>query len=322
MTVESAVSRNSIGLDSRSSKFRGRRGRRLARWTPLGLVMIFSILSACGEKAQDDEASLGGEAPRRLSGVTPAGVSEDEVFLQETVAATRGPAAAPEGRWSLLLASVGGANHPIQAAGTRNEIAARYPQLRTAFVRPQGKGSAIWFGRFSSPSDPAAVQAREMVAGLVENGRRVFPKAFLSVLPDDSPIGERDLRNLRLMYPGVDPLYTLQVGCWGTFNTDRITFDEVKRRAEARVEELRRAGHDAWYYHDSLTKMSVITVGVFDRRAYDSRSTLFSPEVEMLMAQFPVHRINGEDVMVQIDPDDRSTQVPQACRLVSVPELP
>ncbi len=321
MTVESVVSRNSIGLGSGTSKFRGPTGRRFTWLAPIGLVTIFSILSACGEKAQDDSDAFGGEAPRRLSGVTPVGMSEERVFLQETTAA-RGPAATPEGRWSLLLASVGGANHPIQAAATRNQIAARYPQLRNAFVRPQGKGSAIWFGRFSSPADPAAAQAREMVAVIVENGRRVFPKAFLSVLPDDSPIGERDLRNLRLMYPGVDPLYTLQVGCWGTFGSDRITFDEVRRRAESRVAELRRAGHDAWYYHDSLTEMSVITVGVFDRRAYDSRSTLFSPEVEMLMEQFPVHRINGEEVMVEIDPGDPSTQVPQGCRLVSVPELP
>lgn len=321
MTDWNTVSRNCLGLDSGTSIFHGLNPRRAHRLLQVGVLTIFSILSACGEEATKNDAALRGQAPRRISGVQPLDDGADDVFLATTNADPESVQAS-DGRWSLLLMTVGGDSHPIQAIATRNQIASRYSTLRTAFVRPQGKGSAIWFGRFSSPSDPAAAAAREMVRGLVEEGRRVFPQAFLSVLPDDSPIGERDLRNLRLMYPGVDPLYSLQVACWGTFGTDEISYEEVTRRAEAYTAELRNAGHDAWYYHDPLTELSVITIGVFDKRAYDGRSTLFSPEVEMLMQAFPIHRINGEEVMVEITAGDPTTRIPQSCRLVAVPELP
>ena len=216
-----------------------------------------------------------------------------------------------------------GPNHPIQARATRDQIAAAYPALRGAFVRAQGKGSSVWFGRFESARDSDAVATREMVRGLkLPGGQPVFPRAFFSILPDDSPVRERDLRNLRRMYPGIDPLYSLQVACWGTFNSNELSVEEVRRSAEAYVNELRGRGHEAWYYHDPVTEKSVVTVGVFDSRAYDARSTLFSPEVEGLMDEFSVHRVNGEEVMVEMTVGDPSTRIPQPCRLVLVPILP
>jgi hypothetical protein len=226
------------------------------------------------------------------------------------------------GRWSIVLATAGGDTHPVQAAALRQQIASEYPQLRTAFVRPQGRGSAIWFGRFGSPTDPEAIRAKEMVRSLQRGGAPAFPRAFLSVLPDDAPIGERDIRNLRLLYPNIDPLYSLEVAMWWTGGSDQISYDEVRRSAESYVAELRRAGQDAWYYHDPIKEMSAVTVGVFDKRAYDGRSTLYSPEVDALMKQFPVRRMNGEEIMIEVTPGDPKSRIPQACRLVSVPALP
>ena len=56
------------------------------------------------------------------------------------------------------------------------------------------------------------------------------------------------------------------------------------------------------------------------RRAYDARSTLFSPEVEDLMRQFPAHLTNGEPVLIPIDPSNpKGRTKPQASRLVEVP---
>ena len=98
--------------------------------------------------------------------------------------------------------------------------------------------------------------------------------------------------------------------------------EEVRRSAEAYTNELRGRGHEAWYYHDPVTEKSVVTIGVFDSRAYDARSTLFSPEVEALMKEFPVHRVNGEEVMVEMTAGDPTTRIPQPCRLVVVPILP
>lgn len=324
MSDQIDVSRNSARPASGALKFHGPGGPRPILVAAWAILAIFFILPACGEEASDDESTLQGSSPRRLDGVSNIMDSADDAFLSTSERSGRTTTnSKPEGRWSMLLASVGGPNHPIQAQAVRNRIASDYPVLRSAFVRPQGKGSAVWFGRFGSPTDSDAAATRDMVRGLrTRNGQPAFPQSFLSILPDDSPVGEHDLRVVRTMYPRVDPLYSLQVACWGTFGTTEVSPEEVRARAEAEVRELRSRGYEAWYYHDPVTELSVVTIGAFDSRAYDGRSTLFSPEVEALMRDFPAHRVNGEEVQVELTPGDPTTRIPQPCRLVMVPALP
>jgi hypothetical protein len=84
---------------------------------------------------------------------------------------------------------------------------------------------------------------------------------------------------------------------------------------------LRAKGHDAWFHHDEDSETSVVTVGMFDRRAYDAQSTLFSAEVEDLMRQFPANLLNGEPLLVPVDASNPSGKTKaQPCRLVEVPE--
>lgn len=233
----------------------------------------------------------------------------------------QGSSFSAENRWSIVLATASGPGHQAQAEGVRKNIQREYPQLRSVFVRSTGRGSAVWYGRFSASDSQEAVAARKQIQAMTRNGRQVFPSSFLSVLPDESPMGQFDLRRARLMYPGVDPLYTLQIACWGTFQSARIDWGSIQKESEAYTAQLRRRGHQAWYYHDPVTQLSVVTLGVFDRRAYDPQSTLFSPEVELLRRQFPLHLINGEEVLIELTPGDSDTQVPQECRLVTVPSL-
>jgi hypothetical protein len=323
MSDRSTMSRNHRGIALGTRIFRGPVVREQVRVLLVGILTVFPILSGCGEEKGRDDA-IQGQAPRRLQNAPALIEPGDDLFeaagserpVGERVATGGG------GRWSIVLATAGGDTHPVQAAALRQQIASEYPQLRSAFVRPQGRGSAIWFGRFESPTDPQAIRAKEMVRGLQRGGVPMFPRAFLSVLPDDAPVGERDIRNLRVLYPNIDPLYSLEVAMWWTGGSDQITYDEVRRNAESYVAELRRAGQDAWYYHDPIKEMSAVTVGVFDKRAYDGRSTLYSPEVDALMKQFPVRRMNGEEIMIEVTPGDPKSRIPQACRLVSVPALP
>jgi hypothetical protein len=324
MSDRSTMSRNHPGIAPAAGIFRGpaRLGRLLV--VLMGILTVFPILPGCGEEKGRDRA-IEGQTPRRLDNAPSLMEPGDDLFETPGRSGGGGDRAVSgggAGRWSIVLATAGGDTHPVQAAALRQQIASEYPQLRAAFVRPQGRGSAIWFGRFESPTDPEAVRAKEMVRGLQRGGVPAFPRAFLSVLPDDAPIGERDIRNLRLLYPNIDPLYSLEVAMWWTGGSDQISYDEVRRSAESYVAELRRAGHDAWYYHDPIKEMSAVTVGVFDKRAYDGRSTLYSPEVDALMKQFPVRRMNGEEIMIEVTPGDPKSRIPQACRLVSVPALP
>lgn len=325
------VSSNSITPRDRARFFRGPGGVRSGWASVVAILGVLTIFSGCGPERA---GARGSADPTRDTADAGSSLIDpgDEVFLDRASAqASRridrrmpvGSAnASTSGRWSVLLTTVGGDGHPMQAAAIREQIVRDYPTLRGAFVRPQGRGSAVWFGRFASPSDADAQAVRAQVKAIERNGRPAFPQAFLAVLPDDSPIGEHDIRQLRLMYPTVEPLYSLQVACWGTFGGDQISFDEVKRSSEREVRDLRARGFDAWYHHDEVTGSSVVTIGVFDKRSYDGRSTLYAPEVEALMREFPIHRINGEEAMVEVVPGDRSSRVPQTCRLVSVPRIP
>lgn len=324
MSDRSSMSRNHPTTASAGRLFRGPSRTRVTRGLWVGILTVFPILSGCGEEKGRD-AAVRGEGPRRLENAGPLVQPGDDLFEvagSEGSADGRSSASSSGGRWSLVLATVGGDTHPVQAAALRNQIAGEFPQLRDAFVRPQGRGSAIWYGRFASPTDPAAIRAKEMIRGLERGGGPAFPRTFMSLLPDDSPVGERDIRQLRVLYPNVDPLYSLEVAMWWTGGLDEISWDEVRRSAESYVAELRRAGHDAWYYHDPVKEMSAVTIGAFDKRAYDGRSTLYSPEVDALMREFPVRRMNGEDVLIEMTPGDPRTRIPQACRLVLVPKLP
>jgi hypothetical protein len=323
MSDRSTMSSNHRGIALGTRIFRGPVVRRQVLILLMGILTVFPILPGCGEEKGRD-ASIQGQAPRRLQNAPALVEPGDDLFEPAGSERPVGERTATggRGRWSIVLATAGGDTHPVQAAALRQQIASEYPPLRTAFVRPQGRGSAIWFGRFESPNDPDAIRAKEMVRSLQRGGVPAFPRAFLSVLPDDAPIGERDIRNLRVLYPNIDPLYSLEVAMWWTGGSDQITYDEVRRSAESYVAELRRAGQDAWYYHDPIKEMSAVTVGVFDKRAYDGRSTLYSPEVDALMKQFPVRRMNGEEIMIEVKPGDPKSRIPQACRLVSVPALP
>ena len=231
-------------------------------------------------------------------------------------------AANQHGRWSIVLVTVAGDAHELNAKGMLRTITQRYPDVRTAFIRATERGSAIWFGHFESPTTPAAKAALKRVQAITNQRQPAFPLAFLSVLPDDSPVRELDLRRARILFPNVNPLYTLQIAAWGTFGGTEISWASVQADAERYAAQLRRRGHQAFYYHDAVTELSVVTIGVFDRRAYDAQSTLFSPEVELLKRKFPRHLINGEAVEVELKAGDPRSRVPQECRLVVVPELP
>lgn len=288
------------------------------------LATLVLGVSGCSQPAS--KPSSGGSNASALFG------EGDEVILDRTsreltsglppAKSTSTQGANQQGRWSIVLETVAGDAHQLHAKSTLQAITQRYPELRNAFVQATDRGSAVWIGHFDAPTTPAAKAALKRVQAMTNQRQPAFPRAFLSVLPDTSPVRELDLRRARILFPNVNPLYTLQIAAWGTFGSSEISWASVQADAERYAAQLRRRGHQAFYYHDAVTELSVVTIGVFDRRAYDAQSTLFSPEVELLRRKFPRHLINGEAVEVELKPGDPRSRVPQECRLVVVPELP
>jgi len=232
---------------------------------------------------------------------------------------------AGRGRWSVILATFSGADHAARAGAFRGQIVSQYPELRDAAVRRVGKGSAIVTGRFEGPEDEAAQAELKRVKAIERNGKKPFAGVMLMRTATDDASGPpkaHDLRSLRAQFPTVRPLFTLQVGAWSTFGERSADYDDMRKAAERYCAELRAKGHEAWFLHDEDSETSIVAVGHFDRRAYDPKSTLFSPEVEELMRQFPANLVNGEPVLIPVDPrNPKGKTKPQPCRLVEVPAV-
>jgi hypothetical protein len=227
------------------------------------------------------------------------------------------------GRWAVMLATFSQADHAERAAAFRTELIREYPELAGAQVRRVGSGSAIVIGRFEGPDEKAAQAELKRVKAIDRNGRKPFAGALLlrTSVDDAAPvIKPHNLRNLRAKFPSVRPLFTLQVAAWSTFGDKDTKYGPMRDAAERYCAELRAKGFDAWFYHDEDSETSIVTVGYFDRRAYDTRTTLMSPEVEDLMKKFPVHLTNGEPVSLPVDrANPKSRMKAQTPRLVEVP---
>lgn len=309
----------------------------------LSRVCAAAISVACGLAlvACNDGVKQSSNANRAGASQTARGGDElslmnpgDEAIGDEGVKSTRArPAAtgaakpassdADKGRWSVMLATFAQPDHAERASAFRTELVRQYPELSNAMVRRVGKGSAIVVGRFEGPEDKAAQAELKRVKAIERNGGKPFAGAMLlRTATEDATVTVKpnDIRNLRTKLPNVRPLYTLQVAAWSTFGEKGADYAAMRAAAERYCAELRGKGFEAWFHHDEDKETSSVTVGSFDRRAYDARSTLFSPEVEDLMHQFPAHLTNGEPVLIPVDPSNpKGRTKPQASRLVEVP---
>lgn len=223
--------------------------------------------------------------------------------------------------WSVLLGTFTGEDHATAANAARERLAARIPEVNTCFIRRVQQGSVLLVGRFSGPADPAAQAKLKELKALVVDGQRPFATAMLTrVATDAEPPGPYDVRRLRQRFPNVKPLYSLQVAAWSTFGEKGSSRPEMRTAAENYCKELRAKNVEAWVHHDDDSGTSIVTVGHFDHTAYDSKSTLFSPDVERFKKQFPRHLVNGAEVLIPIDPrKPDGAKRPQGCQLVEIP---
>lgn len=227
------------------------------------------------------------------------------------------------GRWSVLLATFTGPDHRARATAFTRDVGRRFPALGTPFIEPRGQGVMVLVGRYEEPSDADAQETLGLAKAITTDGRRPFAMAMLvrrTAAAESGPPRPHDLRALRATAPGRRDLYTLQIAVWSTLGTDEISPERVRREAESMVASLRLQGLEAWFHHDADSETSTVTVGSFGSDAYDSQSTLYAPEVERLMRRFPKQLVNGEELLVRIDPGNpRSSMRPLGPRLVEVP---
>ena len=274
-----------------------------ARLTVFLIFLTIMIGSGCAPKQQPSGATR-----------APSGSSQDlfeagdEVFgsgtdIQTNVDPAVGTASRPEdtpGEWSVALLTISGEDHQAIAKSARRDIVDRFEGLDEIFVDQVKGGSAIFYGRFESPSDPGFRVAIEKIRSItLDDGIPAFPRVFparpLSGL--NANVDPHDIRTLRVQLGDRHPVYSLQVAQWGTFGDEGIDYASMRARAVRNVKTLRSRGFDAWFSHNSGKRLSSVNIGVFGPDAYDPRSTLFAPEVELLMGQFPQLLVNGEPLL-------------------------
>ena len=218
--------------------------------------------------------------------------------------------------WSIALVTITGSDHQAIARTSRQNIIERFPEMKDVFVERLKSGSAVFYGRFESPSDAAFRESMDRVRALTLNdGIPAFPRMLPARPTVETPedLHPHDLRTLREQMGTRHPVYSLQIAQWGTFGDASLAYGPARTSAERYVRSLRSQGFDAWFSHNSGMKLSSVNVGVFGADAYDPRSTLFAPEVELMMGRFPDLMVNGEPLL---DPRTGRNQKPF---LVEVP---
>lgn len=230
----------------------------------------------------------------------------DEVFHENGSGAPSGDGShqqatsAHRPEWSIAVVTVSGADHRSVAVSARKEIVTRFEELDELYVDGVKGGSAVFYGRFESPSDPEFRAAMDQLRAMkLDGGAPAFPRLLPArPLSEDSVAYQPfDLRSLRAQLGSSHPVYTLQIAQWGTFGDEDLDYASYRDRAERHTRALRSQGFTAWFSHNSGKRLSSVNVGVFGADAYDPRSTLFAPEVELLMGQFPTLLVNGEPLM-------------------------
>lgn len=205
--------------------------------------------------------------------------------------------------WSIVV---------IAFQGPEQEEAARVALGRTrsvggltgAYAEKRGRSTVIAYGRYDRPDSPEAQADLRRIRSLEVEGGRPFSGAVLAP-PEGQGTGrmpELDLRRVKATY-GPDAIYSLQIGAYGRDDRrppkDEKERAEFVRLAEDAAAQLRREGHQAFYFHGP--NMSLVTVGVFGPDDYDPRDPENrSARLRAAEQAHPHNLLNGKGIKVRM----------------------
>jgi len=213
-----------------------------------------------------------------------------------------------------------------QAAGVwAEQLGILIPPLKPDLgVHTGSKGSMVLYGHYDGWDDPKVADDMTALKNLRVNGKRIFgPIIRTTVRPQrrSDQIHPHELLSLRMRYPKVRTIYTLEIEIWGDFDSGTLSDEARRANAESRVAQLRADGTPAFFHHDPISRLSTVTIGAFDEQALDVASGLKSIEVEQWQRKFPNRLTNGEQLNLPVQGRPDLGAIPQRSRLVLVPEL-
>ncbi|HZW10375.1 MAG TPA: hypothetical protein VFF69_10770 [Phycisphaerales bacterium] len=237
-------------------------------------------------------------------------------------------AAASSSHWSIVLATFWGEKHEEAGRLGLHKVRAE-AGLPGAYLETRDKATVIAYGRYESPSDPAAQADLARIRAVRVDGGAPFAAALLTPPAPEHLAGslpELDLRNAKKQFGEDKALYTLQVAIYGRGDRSAATAEEVaefRKAAEDAAVLLRRDGELAFYYH--APERSMVTVGIFGQEEYDP---LNRPGIEgfgLIEARerHPLNLLNGKGIREKlpgVDESDPRAWRMQPSMLVGVPE--
>ncbi len=263
------------------------------------------------------EGLLGGGGGRQRPG--QPGVERPAMVSDRASRPPRAP------RFGICLATFTDPDHRRSSQLYAQRIGMLVPDMADGLsLHSDDAGSMVLFGDYSGWQDPSVAETTKRLRLVQVEGRPLFLNPILTevtVPRDPSDIGPLELLSLRVQFPEIRTLYTLEVAVWGDFGGGELADDERRRLAEDYARLLRGQGHQAWYHHDESKRMSTVTVGAFDHTAIDAASGIRSAAVERVLAGFRARLVNGEVLMIPVSRNNPAAGMkPQQPFLVEVPQ--
>jgi hypothetical protein len=233
---------------------------------------------------------------------SPAAAEGQALFGEPT--STKTPAGQPvPSAWSIVLVAYRG---PDQDEAARLGLGRTRSAggLTGAYTERRGNSTVIAFGRYDRPDSAEAQADLKRIRAMEVEGGHPFDGAVLAP-PEGQGTGrmpELDLRQVRATY-GIDALYSLQIAAYGRDDRkppkDEKERSEFVRMAEDAAAQLRREGHQAFYFHGP--NMSLVTIGVFGPDDYDPQyPERRSSRLRAAQEAHPNNLLNGKGIRVRI----------------------
>ena len=207
---------------------------------------------------------------------------------------------------AIALATFTGEGHERMAAETLASLAPRAPEFAGGMaVHTDERGSMVVYGHYASFDDKSLKADLRRIKAFTVDGKRVFGLVLPAevrlplVLDDLHPL---DLHRIRLLYPDVRVMYTLQVAWWGPTVSGFVPDDNLGKALQM-AQQLRQQGHEAYFLQEPHRNRASVCVGIFDHTAKDGSSELESGEVMQVRQRFPALQINGTRALAPVDPN-------------------
>ncbi|MCB9846039.1 MAG: hypothetical protein H6811_08650 [Phycisphaeraceae bacterium] len=285
-----------------------------------GIGVSLWILTGCAGSNRADQST----GPNRGSDVQGTSLREQSAEIFQTQGSDSSDAQTQEAsHWAIVVALFkNDASGRAQATDALPKLRGK-GKLRDAYLQDRGSTVAIAVGRFSGANDSKATRELERIRETTVDGVKPYGAAILAppVAPEvsSSPYDLGRVRRER----GPDALYTLQIGLYGRTDAGQTPeaseLAEYRRLAEEAVEQLRRDGEEAFFYHGP--SRSTVTVGVFGPQDHAPGGAIGdSLRLRQARERFPHNLLNGKGITERYPTESgRTAERLQPSRLIAIP---